>query len=258
MIPPGFAGVEDQLWLWLIAMIRPGAAFVVAPIFSGLSVPLQVRLILALAVGIAALAAAPFALPVAGVVSLAGFLLVVSEALAGLAFGFAVQIGFAAAMLAGEVIGNAMGLGFASLVDPANGQSSPALGQIFSILATFLFLAIGGHLALIAIIVDTYRTLEPGQWLGHSAIATLAAFGAETFAAGLVIALPVGFALILVQLIMAMLARTAPTLNLFAVGLPATVMAGLVLLAITLPVTGEALTQAVRTCLTLSQLLGQG
>ncbi|MET0138184.1 MAG: flagellar biosynthetic protein FliR, partial [Sphingobium sp.] len=55
MIAPGFAGVEAHLWLWLVAMIRPGAAFIAAPIFGAPQVPIQIRLILSLAVGMAAL-----------------------------------------------------------------------------------------------------------------------------------------------------------------------------------------------------------
>jgi flagellar biosynthesis protein FliR len=258
VIPHGFAGLEAQLWLWLIAMIRPGAAFVVAPIFSAPAIPLQVRLILALAIGIPALAAAPFLMPVGGIVTLAGFALVTSEVLTGLALGFAVQIGFSSALLAGETIGNTMGLGFASLVDPANGQSSPALGQLLSVLGTFLFLSIGGHLMLATIIIESYKTLPPGEWLGTAKFEMIAQFGGEIFASGLAIALPVGFSLVLVQLVMAMLARSAPALNLFAVGLPATLMAGIILLAIAMPVMGDSLQAALEHGLALSRHLAGG
>jgi flagellar biosynthesis protein FliR len=123
VIPPGFEGVEAQLWLWMIAMIRPGAAFLAAPVFGAQSVPVQLRLVVALAIGIPALDQVPFVLPEHGIASIAGGALVIGEVLAGLALGFAVQIGFAAAMLAGEVIGNAMGLGFAGMVDPNSGAS---------------------------------------------------------------------------------------------------------------------------------------
>jgi flagellar biosynthetic protein FliR len=149
-------------------------------------------------------------------------MLVGGEVMAGVAIGFAVQIGFSAALLAGETISNAMGLGFAGMVDPQTGQQNPMLGQFLTILATFLFLAIGGHLALAATIVESYRALPPGDaWLSAGSINGLVLFGGVLFAAGLSIALPVGFALILVQLVMGMLARSAPQLNLFSVGLPA-------------------------------------
>jgi len=242
VIPAGFAGVEAQLWLWLVAMIRPGAAFIAAPVFGNSSVPVQLRLVIALALGIAATAVVPIPMPENGIASVAGIGLVMGEVLAGLALGFAVQIGFSAAMVAGETIGNAMGLGFAGMVDPVSGAPSSAISQFLSLLATFLFLAIGGHLALAGIIVDSYKALPPGGGLmGAEALEGLVLFGGHVFAAGLVIALPVGFALILVQIVMGMLARSAPSLNLFAVGLPATLLAGLVLMAIATPVMGDAL-----------------
>ena len=70
MIAPGFANVEVQLWIWLIAMIRPGAAFIAAPVFGAPAVPLQLRLILSLALGMAALNSVHIQLPADGVASL--------------------------------------------------------------------------------------------------------------------------------------------------------------------------------------------
>lgn len=259
MIPPAFAGLETQLWLWMIAMIRPGAAFIAAPVFGADAVPIQLRLVVALAIGIPALDAAPFVLPEAGIVSIEGFLLVASEALAGIALGFAIQMGFAAALVAGEVIGNTMGLGFASMIDPNSGASTPAISQLLSIVATFLFLAIGGHLALASIIVESYRSLPPGgAWLGAESVQGIVLFGGDLFAAGLAIALPVGFSLILVQLVMAMLARSAPAMNLFSVGMPAAILAGLVLLAIAAPTMGEGIIAAIERALDLARGLAGG
>ena len=259
MIPAGFAGVEAQLWLWMVAMIRPGAAFLAAPVFSAPSVPVQLRLIVALAVGIPGLSATNFVLPDDGLASVEGFLLVAQEVLAGLALGFAVQIGFSAALLAGETISNAMGLGFAGMVDPVSGQSNPAIAQFLSILGTFLFLAIGGHLALAAAVVESYRALPPNNaWMSAQSIHGLVLFGGTVFAAGLSIALPVGFAIILVQIVMGMLARSAPALNLFAVGLPAALMAGIVLLAMAAPVMGEGIIGAIQLGLEEARRLALG
>jgi flagellar biosynthesis protein FliR len=245
----GFAlpNVEATLQLWALAMIRPGAAFLAAPVFGAGNVPVQLRLVLALAVGIPAAAASDMAVPDAGVISLPGILLIIAEVIAGLVIGFSLQIGFAAALLAGETISNAMGIAFAAIADPANGQMSPAIGQYLSMLATFLLLATDGHLVLIEIIVESYRALPPGNaWLSFDAIGGIATFGSLIFAAGLSIALPVGVALIMVQIIMAMVARSAPTLNLFAVGLPATLLAGVILLAIATPVMADRIAHALR------------
>ncbi len=249
MIAPGFAGVEGQLWLWLFAMIRPGAAFLAAPITGAAVVPIQLRLVVSLAVGMAAITANDISLPVEGIVSVAGFASIAGEIIIGLAIGFTIQIGYAAAFVAGETISNAMGLGFASMSDPQTGQSTPVIGQLLSIVATLIFLALDGHLILASIIVHSYESLPPGSGL-LSAQATfgLVEFGGSLFVAGLAIAFPVGSALLLVQIIMGLLARSAPSMNLFAVGLPATLTLGLVLLAIASPLMidgiGDALLQS--------------
>lgn len=259
MIAPGFAGVEGQLWLLLVAMIRPGAAFIAAPVFGAPAVPLQLRIILSLALGIAALNSVEIQLPANGIASLEGVMLVAGEALAGLAMGFAVQIGYAAALVAGETIANAMGLGFAAMIDPQSGSSTQGIGQFLSILSTFLLLGMDGHLMLVSFIVQSYQALPPGgAMIGNDALWHLVQFGGALLGAGVTIALPVGFALILVQIVMGMLARTAPSLNLFAVGMPVAVMAGLILLAIAAPVMGEGITASLKAGLEQAQSLSEG
>lgn len=259
MIAPGLAGAEDQLWQYAMAMIRPGAAMMVAPVFGASQVPLPLRIIMALMIAVAATGVGGVSLPADTMVSFTGFLFVAGEVMVGVAIGFALQIGFSAAFVAGETLSNAMGLGFASLNDPQSGTSTPVIGQFLSILATLLLLAMDGHLMLIAIIIDSYDTLPPGNaFMSFTAIENLVTFGGSLFAMGLLIALPVGSALILIQLVMGMLARSAPAMNLFAVGLPVALLAGLVLLAIATPIMAETIMQAMNDGLDQSRAMAQG
>jgi flagellar biosynthesis protein FliR len=259
MLPPAFAGVEAHLWLLLVAGLRPGAAFFAAPLFGQTNVPMQVRFVVAVAIGMAGYNAAPFTLPADGITSFTGIGLVAGEIMAGLALGFAVQIGFSAALLAGETIGNAMGLGFAAMIDPSSGASTPALATLLSMLGSFMFLSINGHLALATIIVDSYRSLPVGgPGLSNDSIHGLVMFGGDMIAAGFAIALPVGFALLLVQVVMGILARSAPAMNLFSVGLPATLLAGLILLAISAPAIGEGITHAIQSGLDKAHAIAGG
>jgi len=253
-----FEGLEDHLLIWFVAMIRPGAAFLAAPVFGSAAVPLQVRLILSLAVGIPAATAVTVAIPPGGLVNVAGLLLVIGEVVLGLALGFALQIGFAAAMVAGEVISNAMGLGFASMQDPTSGHSSTAIGQFLNMLATAIFLATGGYLALIELVVGSFHTMPPGaSWLTADALGGFVRFGGLMFAAGLCVALPVALALILVQIVMANITRSAPSLNLFAVGIPATVLAGVLLLGVATPTMSGAIDDALRAALDQTRSLAR-
>lgn len=258
-MPPGFENIEATLQLWLIAMIRPGAALFAAPMFGARNVPVQLRLVLALAVGISGVSASAMAFPTETLVSWFGFLLVVSEILVGLAIGFVLQIGFASALLAGEAISNVSGLSFAAMANPSTGVMSTAISQYLSMLTLVLFLSMNGHLALMQIIADSYRALPPGQaWLSFSAIGGIVQFGGLMFSAGLIIALPVGFVLLLVQIIMGLVARSAPALNLFAVGLPATILAAVVLLAMATPAMADAIVQIINQSLDQARLIAGG
>src|SRR5690606_41998351 len=186
MIAPGFADVEAQIWMWLMGMIRRGAAMVVAPVFGAANVPLQVRIILAFMFGLVASNSATFALPTDTAISGSNLIFVMGEVLVGLAMGFSLQIGYASVLIAGATISNAMGLGFASMSDPQTGQSTPVIGQFLTILATLLLLAIDGHLMLIATIVKSYSALPPGYaFLGPELFMGIVQFGGTLFSMGL-------------------------------------------------------------------------
>ncbi|HMO74713.1 MAG TPA: flagellar biosynthetic protein FliR [Sphingopyxis sp.] len=259
MTPADIPNVEAMLQLWMLAMIRPGAAFIAAPVFGATNVPVQLRLVIALAVGVPTVAATGMTLPAEGLVSVPGFFLIIGEVVIGLAIGFVLQMGLAAALIGGEAISNAMGLGFAAMADPMSGRMSSAVGQFLSMLATAIFLAADGHLVLIGIIVDSYGALPPGgAFPSFDAIGGIIRFGSLMFAAGLTIALPVGFVLILVQIIMGVIGRSAPALNLFAVGIPATLLAGVVLIGVATPAMAEGIARALSQALDMARTVAAG
>ncbi|WP_171129443.1 flagellar biosynthetic protein FliR [Sphingomonas sp. ID1715] len=249
MLGFGLPNVEASLFALIFVMVRIGAAFVAAPVFGAVTIPLQVRIVLAGAIGILVVNNAPVASPPA-LFSLVTFLQVAQEALVGLALGFVLQIAFAGPLIASEALGSTMGIGFATTIDPQRGASTPALGQFLSILMTLLFLALDGHLILVDLVVRSYRVLPPGEaWLAAEKLKAIALFGSYAFASGLLLALPVGFIILCLNLIVGMLSRSAPALNLFAVGLPASLATGLVALAIAFPAMGDAMAGIVREAL---------
>lgn len=259
MMPAGFAGLEQQLLVFLLSAIRPGAAFLAAPVFGAPGVPIQLRFVLSVAIGVPAAALSGMTIPVDGLVTVAGVAMILSEVLVGLAIGFAIQIAFSGALLAGEAISNAMGLGFATMANPLTGTSSAAIGQFLSMSCTFLFLAMGGHLVLATIVVESFHAMPPGQaWLTHAAIGEMVRFGSLIFTGGVSIALPVCFAMILIQIVMAMIARAAPTLNLFSVGIPATLVGGFILLAVAIPSMADMMTATIKAGLEQANVFAKG
>jgi flagellar biosynthetic protein FliR len=152
-----------------------------------------------------------------------------------------------------------MGIGFASMVDPQSGGSSQAVGQFMSILLTLLFLSLDGHLVLIDMVVKSYQALPPGAaWLTPDQLRHIAFFGGYAFSAGFLLALPVGFLLLCLNLIVGMLSRSAPALNLFAVGLPASLAVGVIALAIAFPAMGDYMQVIIREGLAATEKLVLG
>jgi flagellar biosynthesis protein FliR len=247
--------IEQPLWALIFVMVRVGAAFGAAPIFGAVSVPVQVRVLLSGAIGVLVMGT-HHVVPPPQIFAFTTFMAVAGEALIGLATGFIVQIAFAAPFVASEVISGSMGLGFAQMIDPNSGSSTPAVGQFLSILLTLLFLAANGHLMLVETILRSYDALPPGgAWLASAKLKDVALFGAYAFSAGLLLALPVGFILLALNLVIGMMSRSAPSLNLFAVGLPASLAVGVIALAVALPVMGDYLVVIVRDALAAAQAL---
>lgn len=249
--------IEPQLWALLFAMVRIGAAFVAAPIFSAVAIPLPARIALTGAIGVLVVNTAHI-VPPEQIFSVNTFLAVAAEALVGLAMGFVLQIAFAAPMVASEVISMSMGLGFANAVDPASGHATPAIGTFLSLLLTLLFLAVDGHLVLVDLVVRSYEAMPPGAWIAPGRLLNIAMFGGYAFMAGLLLALPVGFLLLCLNMIVGMLSRAAPALNLFAVGLPASLLFGVVAILLALPAMGDYLLVIIREALSAMPALVLG
>ena len=207
--------------------VRIGACLMVAPVFGAAFVPRRIRIVLA---GALSLMVAPL-LPAASLPPLlsgAGVQILLQQLLVGVALGFALQLVFDALALGGQLLANGMGLGVAFNIDPLRGVSTPALGQLYVVLGTLIFLALDGHIALLQLLVDSFRTLPvTGAGLGDGALRALADWGGIMFSGSLRLALPGITALLVTNVAFGVISRAAPALNMFAVGLPVTLAVGM-------------------------------
>jgi flagellar biosynthetic protein FliR len=206
--------------------VRISSCLMVAPLFGARFVPARSRLVLSVA--LTALVIPMIESPAVAPFSGAGFVVIAQQLLIGVAMGFALQVVFDALGLAGQLLANSMGLSFAFNVDPLRGSSTAALGQLYIILATLTFLALGGHLALIELLVGSLHTLPVGtSGLGQEGLWSLVNWGGTLFSGAIMIALPGVTALLIVNLAFGVVSRAAPSLNLFAVGFPISLVVGL-------------------------------
>lgn len=236
-----------QLDVWLATLLWPltrvAAMLAAAPVLGQLRIPLRVRIGFAVAIALAIAPTLP-AMPAIAPASATGMLILVTQIAIGLAMGFALRLVFSAVEMAGELIGLQMGLGFAMFYNPANIQHTPLLGNFLGLLASLTFLALNGHLAIVSALADSFRllpvTVNP---VPSSLFEALARHGAVIFTAGLQLALPLIVTMLVVNLALGVLTRTAPQLNIFAVGFPVTIAIGFAALILMLPYLAPLLEQ---------------
>jgi flagellar biosynthetic protein FliR len=229
----------SELTTWLAGVMWPfmriGAMFSAAPILSARSVPVRVRVLLSMLIAWIVVPVIP-APPAVDLFSAQAVLISVNQVLIGVVAGFILQMVFSVFVVAGQSIAMAMGLGFASIIDPQNGVQVPVVSQAFLIMATLVFLALNGHLLFIELVVGSFQRLPIGTIApSPDAIWQLVSWGGNIFAGGVLVALPAVAALLLVNLAFGVTARAAPQLNIFAVGFPVMILVGLAFIILTLP-----------------------
>jgi len=232
-----FTGAELITWLstLLWPFMRISAMFAAAPIFSARSVPVRIRVVLAIFIAFILVPVIPEP-PVVDLISGEALIISISQVLIGFAMGFILQMVFAAFIIAGQSIATAMGLGFASMIDPQNGVQVPVISQAFLIMVTLIFLSLNGHLIFIEVLAESFHNMPVGPFSpSKDALWQLVIWGGDMFAGGMLIALPAVAALLLVNLAFGVTSRAAPQLNIFAVGFPIMIMVGLAFLILTLP-----------------------
>lgn len=224
--------VGDFFWPFL----RISALFLASPIFGARTVPVRVRIILAVAITLLIQPSLPF-LAAIEPLSPEGLLIIFQQLAIGLVMGMVLQIMFATLVMAGQTMATTMGLGFASAVDPQNGIQVTMVGQFYLIIATLFFLAMDGHLLLLEMLADSFIALPiAGGLFPVQIFWNISLFAAEMFVTAVLIALPVMVGVLLVNLGFGVMTRAAPQLNIFAVGFPTTMLAGFILMFLSLPV----------------------
>jgi flagellar biosynthetic protein FliR len=243
-----------QLHAWVATFLWPLfrllALFSVAPLFSEAGVPRRVK------VGLAALIAMLVGpgianLPVVPVYSFEGLMIIVNEIAIGIAMGFIMRLVFAAVQYAGETIGLQMGLSFASFFDRNSGGQTVVLASFLNLVAMLLFLSVDGHLMMLATLVQSFDALPIGATpLSPDGFRMVAYAGATVFSSGLLLALPVVAAVLILNLAMGILNRASPQLSIFAVGFPVTLSAGILLMTLTMPQMGAYISYLLQNALT--------
>ena len=154
-----------------------------------------------------------------------------TEIAIGVAAGLILTIWFSAAMLAGEKIATSAGLGYAAQIDPEGGGQTPVVSKMLQMFMTIIFLSSNGHLIVLRTIMESYKQLPVGETPHFGALveAGISAAG-QMFMVASLIMMPIGITLLLVNLAIGVMTRSAPQLNLFSFGFPITLLGVFILL----------------------------
>ena len=226
----------EQLEIWIASFLWPFirilAILATAPVFDNRTVQRRTR------VGLAALIAILMMplLPAPPVLSSAQAIpVLIQQILIGVAMGFSMRLVFAAFEMAGDLLGLQMGLAFAQFIDPASGTQTPLIGSFLGVLAMLTFLVIDGHLLVIAAVVQSFELIPISANLAVVNSQSIAMAGSIMFMLALQISLPVMAAVLISNIVLGILARAAPQLNVMSIGFSITIGVGLWILWVSLP-----------------------
>jgi len=229
---------EQQVAGFMLVLARISPLFILAPLFSSKMLPARARSIVAvgLALGIAPIAAnasGGHAIPME-IWAFAG--LILKEMLVGLAFSFSLAALFAAIQVAGSLLDTLIGFSFGALVDPITGTNGGMLNQLYALIGVMIFIVINGDAWVIQGLARSYEAIpltdapSMGTLVEGAQVAFVGIFGAA-----IEVAAPVLLAVLLTDVAFGLVSRVMPQLNVFAVGFPAKVTVGLVLVGASLP-----------------------
>lgn len=226
------ADVVERFYTFLWPMLRISALMITAPIFSLSAFNTRMRILVALV--LAWLVYPLYNWPVIDPTSAQGLVEVFNQIMIGATMGLILQVVVAAVVVAGQSIAAAMGLSMANMLDPNMGNV-PVISQLLVVMSTLIFVCFGGHAILLGLILESFNSLPIGTNILNQAVyGRVLQWSSMMFLGAVLMALPVMVSLLFINVGLGIVTRAAPSLNIFAVGFPAMIMAGFIILIVSL------------------------
>jgi len=202
-----------------------------APVIGDGMVPLPLRVLLSVVLAVVLLPVSQAGAVPIDPISLHGIVATVEQAAIGVVLGLAFHLVMSVVLVLGYLTASQMGLTMAVMNDPVNGSSSDVVSALLVVLSTLVFFAVDGHLVLIGVVGASFRAWPVGAGLANVTFQALALNTGWIFSAALLLAVPMIFSTMVVQIGFGLLNRVAPSLNLFSLGFSAVTVFGLFMLA---------------------------
>ena len=225
----GLSGISLQslpiyLLLLMLSSLRIGAFLVASPFFGSRMIPLTVRIVFAIALGIGLVSHLKFP-PIEFLVGVKLVPIIFQELFIGIACGLVLNIVFSSVILAGEKIAATSGLAFAAQIDPTSGAQSPVISQIFQLFLLILFFSVNGHLIVFELFYKSYEMVPIGSFYNFKDVVEEAINSTNSiYQNAVIIVLPIVSILFFMNLGIGFITKSAPQLNLFSFGFPLTIL----------------------------------
>lgn len=216
--------ISIYLLLLMLSSLRIGAFLVASPFFGSRMVPLTVRIVFSIALGLGIMSQVEF--PDLQILMGASLIpIVFQEIFVGLACGMVLSICFSSVILAGEKIAATSGLAFAAQIDPVSGAQSPVISQIFQLFLLILFFSLNGHLVIFDLIFKSFELVPLGSFYEFESVIEKSIQSSNTlYYNAVIIVLPIVSILFFMNLGIGFITKSAPQLNLFSFGFPLTIL----------------------------------
>ena len=216
--------ISVYLLLLMLSSLRIGAFLVASPFFGSRMIPLTVRIVFSIALGLGIMSQVEF--PDLQILMGASLLpIVIQEVFVGLACGMVLSICFSSVILAGEKIAATSGLAFAAQIDPTSGAQSPVISQIFQLFLLILFFSLNGHLIIFDLIFKSFELVPIGSFYNFEKVIEKSIQSSNPlYYNAVIIVLPIVSILFFMNLGIGFITKSAPQLNLFSFGFPLTIL----------------------------------
>jgi flagellar biosynthetic protein FliR len=221
--------IYDLIGVYLWPFCRIGSLFMVMALIGTKMIPVRTRLVFALSITVAVAPMLPEAQSFE-LISPQAYIVVLQQLIIGAVIGILSHVILQSFVLGGQILAMQSGLGFAQMMDPTSGVTVPIVSQFFLMTASLIFLSLDGHVYMLQMIIHSFHTLPVGTWgVEPENYFELVLFAKGMFASALMMAMAAVAALLLINISFGITTKAAPQLNIFAIGFPVTIMAGLLI-----------------------------
>ena len=225
-----------ELWGFVFVLVRTAGILSALPIIGTRMVPMRIKagLVIAVAMVFAPLVGSRVVPEILEPISLAVGL--TAELIIGIVLGFATRLLMAAVEMAGSIMGLQLGFAVAVQLDPVNQVEVPVLGSFLTVLMTLLYFVVDGHHLIMFALGSSFTLIPPfGAHLSASVVADGAMLMDDMFALALKLTLPIMASTFLVYLVLGIIGRVMPQMNILFTAFPITIGVGLMILGLGLP-----------------------